>query len=237
MLRYRRQILIFGEESQKKLLKSKVAVIGAGGLGSSVLYYLASAGIGEIKIVDYKEVDMPDLNRQILYTEKDVGRKKAEASKERLEMLNSEIKIQSIDKKIDEKNIDDIIKDCDVVVDCLDNFSARYILNDACLRLKKPLVHAAVEEMRGQATTVIPGRTPCLRCIFPNFRDRRMELPILGSTPGMFGAIQANEVVKLITGYGETLVNKLLIIDLKTLTFDLLKIKKRKNCICQGVGT
>ncbi len=233
LLRYRRQILIFGEDAQKKLLKSKVVVVGAGGLGSAVLYYLASAGVGDITIVDYKEIDMPDLNRQILYTEKDIGRKKAEVSKERLKMLNSEIKIRSIDDKINENNIDNIIKDSDVVVDCLDNFSARYILNDACVRLKKPLVHAAVEELRGQATTIIPGETPCLRCIFPNFRDRQRELPILGSTPGIFGAIEANEVVKLITGYGETLKNKLLLIDLKTLTFELLKIKKRKNCICQ----
>ncbi len=236
MLRYRRQILIFGEEAQRKLLKSKVTVVGAGGLGSAVLYYLASAGVGEIKIVDYKEIDMPDLNRQILYTEKDVGRKKAEVARERLKMLNSEIKIKSVDKRIDEKNVDRIIEGSDVVVDCLDNFSARYILNDACLRQNIPLVHAAVEELRGQATTVIPDKTPCLRCIFPSFKDRRRELPILGSTPGLFGALQANEVVKLITGYGETLAGKLLILDLKTLTFDLLKVKKRENCKCREVG-
>jgi molybdopterin/thiamine biosynthesis adenylyltransferase len=232
-MRYSRQILIknFGEEGQEKLRKAKVAIVGVGGLGCAVSQYLAVAGIGELILIDYQTVEMTNLNRQILYCEDDIGKLKVEVAKERLKSLNPEVKIKTYAEKLKEESI----KDVDVVVDCLDNFEGRYLLNEICVKNEIPFVHGAVENMHGQITTIIPYETPCLKCVF-NLKDRNETLPILGFAAGTIGTIQAGEVIKLLSGVGETLKNKLLIINLANNEFNLLNLKKNPKCsVCSKI--
>ncbi|MBP2173000.1 HesA/MoeB/ThiF family protein [Methanococcus voltae] len=236
--RYARQIKLdgFGYESQDKLLSSKVAVIGAGGLGSIVLQYLTSAGIGEINVLDYQDIELSNLNRQIIHNETNLGQLKVDSAKEKLEKLNSNVKINTFNQKLEKKDLNSnlkFIKESDLIIDCLDNFEARYILNDLALKYDKPLVHGAIEGMHGQATTMVPGETPCLRCIFKT-KANKDKVPVLGFTAGVIGSIQVGEAIKYITGYGETLKNKLLSVNLKNNEFLTFKIKKNPNCSCNS---
>jgi molybdopterin/thiamine biosynthesis adenylyltransferase len=235
--RYSRQILLdgIGRKGQKKLKSATVGVVGAGGLGTAASLYLVAAGIGKLAIADCQVPELSNLNRQILHWEEDVGRtNKAESIKEKLSSLNSDIEIEAIAKKITAENIA-ILRDADIIVDCLDNFSTRYILNEFCVKNRKPLVHAAVEGFYGQVTTIIPSKTPCLKCIFPKIIDKE-RFPIIGVTAGLFGILEANEVVKLITGAGEVLAGKLLFYNLLSNDFDIVEVKKSKKCeVCADV--
>jgi len=237
MDRYNRQILLdhIGRKGQEKLKSARVAIIGAGGLGTAASLYLAAAGVGQLVIADCQVPELSNLNRQILYWEGDVGRmNKAESTKEKLSSLNSDIEIETFTKKITAGNID-ILRGVDVIVDCLDNFSTRYILNEFCVKNQKPLVHAAVEAFYGQLTTILPKKTPCLKCIFPKMTDKEM-FPIMGVTTGLFGVLEANEVIKLVTGAGEVLAGKLLFYDLLFNSFDIIEIKKNKKCeVCANI--
>ncbi|MCS3901573.1 HesA/MoeB/ThiF family protein [Methanococcus voltae] len=234
--RYARQINLegFGKDSQDKLLNSKVSVIGAGGLGSIVLQYLTSAGIGEINILDYQDIELSNLNRQIIHNETNLGHLKVESAKEKLEKLNSDVKINIFNQKLEKNQPDSdlkFIKKSDLIVDCLDNFEARYILNDLALKYDKPLIHGAIEGLHGQVSTIVPNETPCLRCIFKT-KENKDKVPVLGFTAGVVGSIQVGEAIKYITEYGETLKNKLLSINLKNNEFLTFKVKKNPNCIC-----
>lgn len=172
--RYDRQIMIFGEEGQEKLKGAKVAVVGVGGLGSPVAYYLAAAGIGTVLLIDEQTPELSNLNRQILHWEEDVGRRsKPESAKWKLERFNSDIKIEAYTGRLTAENIDEVLKDVDIVVDCLDNFQTRYLLDEYVHRKRIPLVHGAVEGMHGQVTTIVPGITKSLREIFPKVREKR----------------------------------------------------------------
>jgi len=235
--RYDRQILLdhIGRKGQEKLKKARVAIVGAGGLGTAASLYLAAAGIGKITIIDCQVPELSNLNRQVLHWECNIGKmNKAESAKEKLLSLNSDIKIDAFAKKITTENID-VLKDANIIVDCLDNFSTRYTLNEFCVKNQKPLVHAAVEGFYGQLTTIIPSKTPCLKCIFPKMTDKEI-FPIMGVTTGLFGALETNEVIKLITGAGEVLAGKLLFYDLLSNSFDIIEIKKNEKCeVCANI--
>ncbi|AAL80133.1 adenylyltransferase [Pyrococcus furiosus DSM 3638] len=222
--RYDRQIMIFGIEGQEKLKKANVAVVGVGGLGSPVAYYLAAAGVGTILLIDEQTPELSNLNRQILHWEEDIEKNpKPISAKWKLERFNSNIKIETFVGRLSEENIDEVLSGVDVIVDCLDNFETRYLLDDFAHKKGIPLVHGAVEGFYGQVTTIIPGKTKRLREIFPKVK-KKGKFPIVGATAGVIGTIQASEVIKLITGYGEPLANKLLIIDLANNTYEIIEI-------------
>ena len=224
--RYDRQIMIFGKEGQEKLKSSKVAVVGVGGLGSPVAYYLAAAGIGTLLLIDEQEPELSNLNRQILHWEEDLEKNpKPLSAKWKLERFNSDVKIETFVGRLEEDNIDDVLGGVDVIVDCLDNFETRFLLDDYSRRKRVPLVHGAVEGLYGQVTTIVPGFTKSLREIFPNVREKKGKFPILGATAGVVGSIQAMEVIKLLTGIGEPLLNRLLLIDLAFNTFEVVQLK------------
>ena len=232
--KYVRQIMLFGEEGQEKLKKSKVFVAGAGGLGSPVSTYLAVAGVGKIIIADFDCVEKSNLNRQFLHHEKDIGKEKIKSAKEKLFSLNPEIEVETIKEKITDENADSIVPLCDLIIDALDNFDTRHVLNRLAVKRKIPLVHGAVSGYRGQVTTIIPGKTPCLYCIFPTSFKKEV-FPVLGTTPGVIGTIQANEAIKFITGQGKLIENRLLLWDGLSCSFCDVNVNKTENCPVCGV--
>lgn len=240
--RYKRHIMLpeIGEEGQKKLAESRVLVVGAGGLGSPVCLYLAAAGIGTIGIADFDTVDVSNLQRQVLYRESDVGRPKAEAAAERLRERNSQLTVEIYPEGLTEENADAMVSRYDVVVDATDNFHTRYLLNDAVVRQRKPEVYGAICEYDGQVTVFSP-EGPCLRCLNPE-QPAQGEGPnaadygVLGVLPGMIGCIQAEEVIKLLLGFGEALIGRMLFLDTKTMTFDEMELRKNPRCpVCGRV--
>ncbi len=235
--RYDRQIRIrgLGDEGQRKLKRTKVFVAGAGGLGSPASIYLAAAGFGHITIADLDVVDLSNLNRQVLHWEKDLGRPKVESGVEKLSGLNSHIRVSAFHGRIDGTNVNELTKGHDLIIDAMDNFPTRYLLNRAAMAHGVPLVHASVWGMEGRMTTIVPGRTPCLECIFPSPPPKE-TFPILGSTTGVMGALQVTEAVKLITGIGRTLENRLLIYDGEYMEFHEMEIRKDPDCPVCGHG-
>ncbi len=233
-IRYQRQMMIpqWGEEGQLKLKKSTVFIAGAGGLGSPLLYYLAVAGIGKIQICDFDAVELSNLNRQILHTTARIGRNKAESAQETLTPMNENIRVEIIKDKITKKNASKIIKDADLIIDCLDNFDTRHILNRISVETGKAMIHAGVEGFRGQITFLNPPQTPCLACFIP-LKIKKEKFPIVGATPGVLGALQAMEAIKYLTGIGETLKNRLLLFDGITMEFSTIKLAQNPTCsIC-----
>ncbi|WP_010479491.1 ThiF family adenylyltransferase [Thermococcus zilligii] len=224
--RYDRQIMVWGTEGQEKLKNATVAVVGVGGLGSPVAYYLAAAGVGRILLVDSEKPELSNLNRQILHWEEDLGKNpKPVSAAWKLRRFNSSIEIAPLVARITEENVDKLLKDADIIVDCLDSFKTRFILDDYSQRTGKPLVHGAVERTYGQVTTIVPGKTMSLREIFGNVREKEGKFPIIGATAAFVGSIQVMEVLKLITELGEPLLNKLLIVDLAYNTFEIINLK------------
>ena len=238
--RYSRHIILpeVGGKGQKKLLESKVFLVGAGGLGSPAAFYLAAAGIGKIGIADNDNVDFSNLQRQILHSTKDVDCPKAQSAKETIEDLNPDVEVVPYADRLNSENIIDIIKDYDVILDGSDNFPTRYLVNDACVMLGKPLSHGAIFRFDGQATTIIPGEGPCYRCLYetpppPDLVPSCQEAGVLGVIAGTIGVIQATEVIKLILGKGELLNAKLLLYDSLGMDFKKLKIQRNHDCpIC-----
>jgi len=234
--RYERQISIFGEEGQGKLKKAKVFIAGAGGLGCSISAYLTVAGVGRLRVVDNDVVALENLNRQILHWDSDIGKKKLESAAAKLKRMNSNVEVEVISETITEGNIDDLVGDFDMIVDAMDNFAARYVLNKAALVRKIPFFHGAVHGFYGQATTIIPGKTACLRCIFPEAPPPTIP-PVVGVTPGIIGCIQATEVLKYVLGIGSLLENRLLMWDGLNGEMDELPLEKNPGCEdCAGVG-
>jgi len=233
--RYDRQLIIkgWGIERQKRLKKSRVAIFGVGGLGSPTAIYLAVAGVGELILVDNDAVELNNLNRQILHWDQDIGRSKVKSAKEKLRKINPHIKIRTIKEKITEDNVIDVIRGVHVVIDALDNFKTRYIVNEACVKLNIPFVHAGVYGFTGQLTTIVPGRGPCLKCIFPKPPMELEKFPIVGVTPGIIGSMEALEAIKLITGIGIPLIGRLFIFDGEDFTVEVVKVKRDEKCpIC-----
>ncbi len=238
--RYSRHIILpeVGGKGQEKLLKAKVLVIGAGGLGSPALYYLAAAGVGTIGIVDFDVVDFSNLQRQILHNTDRVGTPKVESAKKTLEALNPDVNVIAYNTKIQKSNVMDIIKDYDIVLDGSDNFPTRFLVNDACYFLGKPLVSAAILRFEGQLTTFDyrnKEESPCYRCLFPEppppgLVPSCQEAGLLGVVGGIMGTLQANEALKLILDIGEPLVGKLLLFDALSTDFNKVKLRKDKKC-------
>jgi adenylyltransferase/sulfurtransferase len=233
--RYNRQMMIkgFGEEGQKKLKNTRVFVAGVGGLGSPVSTYLAVAGFGHITIADLDVVDLSNLNRQILHWDKDVGNVKVKSGFEKLTQINPSIEVETFHGRIDESNIYDLTKGHDIIIDAMDNFPTRYLLNRAALKHKIPLIHASVWGLEGRLTTIIPGKTPCFECIFPNAPPKEV-FPILGATPGVLGTLQVTEAVKVILGIGKPVTNRLLIYDGEYMEFHEIEVKKNPKCPACG---
>ena len=237
--RYDRQIMIegFGEEGQEKLKRAKVFIAGAGGLGSPVSTYLTAAGVGMIRIVDHDRVELSNLNRQILYWEEDVGKIKIDSALDKLSLLNKGVKIEAIKETITETNASQLVADCDLIVDAMDNLPTRYLLNKTALDKGIPFFHGAVHGLEGRAMTIIPGKTACLMCIYRGAVPQG-KFPVIGVTPAVIGCIQATEVIKYIVGIGELLTNKLLIYDGLSLKFTELLVKKDPNCEhCSHLGS
>ena len=236
--RYSRHVLIpeVGEEGQLKLLDSKVLLIGAGGLGSPAAVYLAAAGIGTLGIVDFDEVDLSNLQRQILHTNADVGRSKVESAVDHLRAINPSIEVVGHDTLLFSDNVFDIMEPYDVVIDGTDNFPVRYLVNDATQFLGKPLVYGSIYQFEGQATVFMPGQdAPCYRCLFPSppppgTVPSCAEGGVFGVLPGVIGAIQATEAIKVITGEGDPLIGRLLLYDALHMDFQEVKIRWDADC-------
>ncbi len=227
--RYHRQILMLGEAGQERLKAARVLIAGAGGLGTVISVYLAAAGVGTLRIVDCDVVEASNLNRQILHWGGDLGRPKTASMSEKLAALNSLIRVEEVAGRIDETSIDAIAGDCDLIVDAMDNFKTRYLLNRTALRKGIPFIHGAVRGLYGQATTVLPGKTPCLRCIFPGSPPPEI-FPIIGATCGVIGSIEATEAIKLLTGRGEPLAGRLLIWDGMAASADSIVVERNPAC-------
>ena len=239
MERYTRQILLFGEEGQEKLKNATIFIAGAGGLGSPVSLYLAVLGIGTIILVDNDIVERSNLNRQILHFERDIGRKKTQSAEEKLQAINPDITVQVIDATIDESTIRALVGKADGIVDAMDNYATRYLLNEVSQQKDIPLFHGAIRGLFGQATTILPGKTPCFRCIFPKPPPKEV-FPVVGLTPGIIGMVQATEVFKYLLGNGELLANRLLLWDGMQSRAEEIAIEKNPSCeVCgdQGICT
>jgi molybdopterin-synthase adenylyltransferase len=229
LARYGRQILIpeWTKAGQRKLKKAKVVVVGTGGLGSPVLTYLAVAGVGTLRVIDDDKVELANLNRQILHWDKDIGRAKVDSAKEKLQSLNPDIEVEAIHEMITEDNVYDLVRDY-AIVDAVDNLPTRFLLNRAALRKSLPFFHGAIYGFEGRATTIIPGKTACLRCLYQEVIPGK--IPVVGVTPAVIGCIQATEVLKYVLGIGELLTNRLLIYDGLSMRFTEVKLKKDPNC-------
>ena len=241
--RYSRQIILkkIGVIGQKKLLKASVLIVGAGGLGSPIAIYLAALGIGKIGIVDKDTVEISNLSRQIIFSTNDLKKKKSSAAINKLRKMNPDIKLHSFNKRLTKKNINQIAKNFDLIVDGSDNFRTRFLINDYCLKNKKTLVSGAISKFDGQVYTFNFSKknSPCLRCYIPHTPtnldvDNCEYEGVLGTLGGIIGSIQANEVAKEILEIGDTLCGHILIIDALKLTFRKVKLNKRSDCYCNG---
>ena len=239
--RYARQIVLknIGFDGQKKLMVSKVFILGVGGLGSPVSMYLASAGIGYLGIADFDKVELSNLQRQVLFDQKSINKSKVDVAKKKLLLINPKLKINIYKNKITKENVDKIIKKYDIVVDGSDNFQTKYLINDSCIKNKKTLVSAALRGFEAQITTikgwVKSKNNPCYRCMFPqsNKTEQNENYQDCGIVGGIAGSLQSVEVIKDILGIGKNLVGKLIIIDMLFNRFKEIKFKKNKKCtIC-----
>jgi molybdopterin/thiamine biosynthesis adenylyltransferase len=235
-LRYIRQIPLIGEEGQDRLARAEVCICGVGGLGSPVALYLAAAGIGTLHLIDGDRVEMSNLNRQILHRSSTLGMTKVFSARMQILELNPGIQVRCSPDRIVEGNAADLIGQADIVIDALDNFEARYILNRAARRMAAPLVHGAVCGFSGQATTVLPGSGPCLQCAIPHPppEDRH---PVMGAVAGVIGSIQALEAIKYLTGTGGLLSGKMLLWDGSRCECELLPFERDPQCNACGDGT
>ena len=239
--RYSRQLLLpqVGEEGQRRLMTSKVLVIGAGGLGSPAAMYLAAAGVGTLGILDSDVVDVTNLQRQILHNTDRLGRRKVDSARQTLNALNPDVEIVAIAERLTAENALDLVDGYDVVVDGADNFPTRYLLNDVSLHARIPVVHGSVFRFEGQASVFAPYEGPCYRCLFPEPPPPELapscaEAGVLGVVPGIIGSIQAAETIKLLLGFGDPLVGKLLTYDALDQEFRTLRFRRDPNCAACG---
>lgn len=241
--RYLRNTILpeIGEAGQEKLLQAKVLVIGAGGLGSPAIFYLSAAGVGNIGIVDDDVVELSNLQRQVIHNQKDLGRKKVESAKEKVELLNEDVKVEIYPIRINHQNLSELVKDYDFILDATDNFPTRFIINQVCHEQKKPLIFAAVKGFLGQVSVFKSHQknNPCYCCFNPNIVGEGFSLPlsekgILGSVAGTCGALQATTTIKEILNVGESLVGKILVFDFLKNEFRKVNLKKNQSCAVCG---
>ncbi len=241
--RYQRQLFLpeIGEEGQLRLKKGRVLIAGAGGLGSPVAFYLAAAGVGTIGIIDDGEIELSNLQRQILHTTPRLGMPKVDSAKLTLNALNPDVNIVALRTRLTASNAREIVEEYDLVVSALDNLESRSTLNEACVALRKPLVEGGVRGFSGMLMTILPGTGPCYSCVFPRkafsqreFSEESEALPVFATTPGVIGALQANEALKLLLGIGSPLVGKILFFDGLTASFSELEVQREPDCECCG---
>lgn len=241
MKRYSRQLILpkFGAREQRKLKQSKVVVTGAGGIGCPTLYYLAACGVGNITIIDNDKIEPNNLNRQILFTPRDVGKPKAKTAARKIVEFNPEIKVEAIEELITYDNCFELLKGFNAICDGTDNFPTRYAINDAAVVNDTTLFHAAALQFEGRVFTVVPHKSACLRCMFPVIPPAGMipscrEAGILGPVLGVVSSIQSIECVKHLAGFGTRLEGRMIIFDARTISFDEFKVKRRKECSACG---
>ena len=241
--RYSRHIILkgVGSRGQKKLLQSRVLIIGAGGLGAPAAMYLAAAGVGTIGIADADEVDLSNLQRQIIHATKDVGKAKVLSAKETMNEMNPDVTVNTYRTFVTSENIKELIRDYDFIIDGTDNFPAKFLINDACVMEKKPFSHAGIIRFQGQLMTYVPEQGPCYRCVFKNPPPKDAvptckQAGVIGAMGGVIGSLQAMEAIKYILGKGDLLTGYLLTYD--ALKMDFRKIKLPTNtCNCAVCGT
>ena len=243
LIRYSRQIILknIGIIGQKKIINSKVLIVGVGGLGCPIADLLARAGIGLIGVIDFDKVSLSNIHRQTLYTTKDIGKFKVNIIKKKLNLINKEVRVKIYNKKADDKNLKKIIKKYEIVVDGSDNFKTKFLLNKYSLEFKKKLIVGAISKFDGHifSFNFNKKKMPCLKCFYqtePSDQFLNCESEgILGSTANIVGGIQANEVLKIILGIGKNLKSNIFILDFLNLNFRKVLFKKRKNCVCEKV--
>ena len=243
LIRYSRQIILknIGIIGQKKIINSKVLIVGAGGLGCPISDLLARSGIGLLGVIDFDKVSLSNIHRQTLYTTKDIGKFKVKVLKKKLNLINKEVNVKIYNKKADNKNLKKIINKYDIIVDGSDNFKTKFLLNEFSLKFKKKLIVGAISKFDGHIFSFNFSKksTPCLKCFYqtePSDQFLNCESEgILGSTANVAGGIQANEVLKTILGIENNLKSNIFILDFLKLNFRKVLFKKRKNCICKKV--
>lgn len=229
--RYKRHLMLpqVGEDGQRKLCGSSIAIIGAGGLGSPVALYLAAAGVGHLRIIDSDRVDLSNLQRQIIHSANDIGKEKVVSAKEKLAAINPDVKVESVFEYFSRENAASMLDGCDLAIDATDNLESKFLINDSCVGLNMPFVHGAINQFSGNVMTVLPG-TATLRDLFPTppaDMKASSSYGVLGVIPGIIGSIQAAEALKYLLGIGELLVNKVLTFDALTMTFCKFNIYPR----------
>ncbi len=240
--RYSRHMILkeIGAKGQKKLLNAKVLIIGAGGLGAPAALYLAAAGVGTIGIADADVVDLSNLQRQVIHSTKDIGKAKVQSAKESMEDINPDVKVITYREFVTSENIMRLISDYDFILDGTDNFPAKFLINDACVMAKKSYCHAGIIRFTGQLMTIVPGESPCYRCVFkepppPDAVPTCRQAGVIGAMAGVIGCLQALEAIKYITGAGELLTGSLLTFDALKMEFRKIRLPKRdKNCAVCG---
>jgi molybdopterin/thiamine biosynthesis adenylyltransferase len=230
--RYSRQMMLrgFGEEGQRRLKKSRVAVAGIGGLGSPASLYLAAAGVGYIRLIDFDIVDISNLNRQVAHWSTDLGRPKVESAAMKLTQLNPDITADAVNEKITGETVGQLLEGIDIVIDGQDNLPTRLLINSECVSRGIPYVFAAVHGFEGYLTTIMPGKGPCLRCIYPSEALPDGVIPVIGPTPGVMGCLEATEAIKLIVGIGTPTVGRLVVYDGERMSFQQINIKQNPKC-------
>lgn len=239
LIRYHRQIIIpeFGEEGQKRLKTAHVLIAGIGGLGCASAIYLTAAGIGRLTIVDFDEVELSDLNRQVLYCKEDIGEKKVLVAQKRLSNLNPNVDIVPQYLRITESNINFLIEGVKVVVDGLDNAETRLVVNSACVKYRVPFVYGGVSRLRGMITTIVPGKTPCLSCFYPEGPQGETGLGVLGPVPSLIADLQVIEVIKILIGDEPSFSGRLLRFNGNDMKFRFYEIRRNENCrVCSRAG-
>ncbi len=246
LLRYSRHILLpqIGIEGQERFLAARALVIGAGGLGSPIALYLASAGVGSLTLCDDEAVDLTNLQRQIVHRTESIGRKKVDSARATLAAINPEVRVAALAERVDGKRLEALARDADVVIDGSDNFATRHAVNRACVRLKKPLVSGAAVRFDGQVAVFdlrTPG-SPCYACLFPEHGEsedvRCAVMGVFAPLTGIVGSIQAAEALKLIAGAGETLAGRLLLLDALTMQMRTIRLARDPACaVCRAQGT
>ena len=242
--RYSRHLLLpgVGADGQTKLLNSRVLMVGAGGLGAPAALYLAAAGVGKLRIIDFDSVEASNLQRQVIHTTDRVGMLKVESAAVQIRALNPDVEVEPINDMLTTENVASLLNGVDLVIDGTDTFEARYALNDAAVKLGIPVVHAGVFRFEGQLTVLAPGRGPCYRCLHPTPPPAEMApscgvAGVLGVLPGVIGVLQATEALKMLLGIGEPLIGRLLLWDALEGTFTELTVKRDPHCVACGDGT
>lgn len=242
MERYSRHILLskVGKDGQEKLLSSRILIVGAGGLGSPAAMYLAAAGVGTIGIIDDDKVDLTNLQRQIIHSVDSIGTPKTESAEKRIAMINPEVEVETFPLRLNAENAKSIFNKYDFVIDAVDNFETKFLINDVCVELGKAFSHGGIQEFGGQLMTWVPGEGPCYRCIFeeppkPGNVPTCRDVGVIGCMAGMIGTMQSMEAVKYVLGIGELLTGQMLTVDALTMEFRKIKFPRR-NPECSACG-